>query len=115
MTAMVIHRLSELTKERGAKKRLADAMDKPPSVISDLCVGNDRLNDDLISSICAALKIPVWQLFADPRDVIPREYRDLMDDYISLEPDSKRIVDAMLQSARLNRQKADGEKKIHHA
>lgn len=110
MSPMVIHRLPQLTKERGAKRALADALGKPPSVISELCSGKDRLNDDLIASICTALRIPVWQLFADPVDVIPKEYLDLMADYKSLDDDSKRIVDAMLLAARHRARDGEGKK-----
>jgi len=97
----MIHRLAELLKDRGAKKRLADALNKPPSIISDLCAGKDRLNDDLIRDISAALNIPPWQLFVNPRDVVPQEYRALMDDYRRLGPDDRRIVDAIFTAARL--------------
>lgn len=67
--SLMIHRLGDLLKERGAKKRLADAINKPASVISDICSGKDRLNDDLIELISGALNIPAWQLFVDPAEV----------------------------------------------
>ena len=114
MSLMVIHRLSQLTKERGAKRKLADALGKAPSIISELCNGNDRLNDDLIADICRALNIPIWQLFVDPKDVIPKEYIDLMADYKSLDADSKRIVDAMLQASRHRPDNGAEKKKQRH-
>ena len=104
MNAM-IHRLGELLKERGAKARLAEAIGKPASIISDICSGKDRLNDDLIGDIASALGVPVWHLFADPQDVIPPEYRALMEDYRKLDDDHKRIVDSMLVAARVAAEK----------
>lgn len=96
----MIHRLADLLKERGAKTRLAKTLGKPDSVISDLCAGKDRLNDNLIKDISDALGIPPWQLFADPKDVIPKEYLELMAAYKCLDKDRKIMVDDMLMAAK---------------
>jgi hypothetical protein len=100
----MIHRLSQILKERGrgAAAKLAKDADMPQSIVSDLCSGKDRLNETHIEAISAALKIPAWHLFADPKDVIPPSYIRLMEDYMRLDPTRRQIVDDILTAARVS-------------
>jgi transcriptional regulator with XRE-family HTH domain len=91
-----IHRLGEILKDRGARKALADAINTSPSVISDLCSGNDRLNDDLIEKIAKALSIPAWHLFVDPEDVYPNEHQKIVSAYLGLSDGLREAVDKLL-------------------
>lgn len=95
----MIHRLGEILSGRGAKKGLADAIGKPPSVISDICSGKDRLNDDLIEIISRALRIPPWHLFVDPESVYPTEHRNIVSAYLALNPGRREAVDTLLFTA----------------
>jgi len=98
MINLMIHRLEEILTERGrgSKARLAEAIGKPPSIITDLCKGNDRLNDDLIEAICRALKIPPWQLFVDPAKVYPEREQAIVRAYNSLTGAKKTVVDELM-------------------
>lgn len=92
----MIHRLGEILKTRGMKKALADAIGTSPSVISDLCAGNDRLNDDLIERICKALGMPAWCLFVDPDKVYPLEDKKIVEAYRKLRGAKKLAVDEFM-------------------
>jgi len=91
-----VHRLSKILAGRGDKQKLADAIGRPASIISDLCSGKDRINDDLIKDISAALGIPPWQLFVDPDEIYPQEDKKVVLAYRCLTDDDRRIVDKFL-------------------
>ncbi len=93
---IMIHRLGKILKGRGEKKALADVIGTSPSVISDLCSGKDRLNDDLIEKISAALGMPPWQLFVDPESVYPAEYQKIIKAYIGLPDGLKNAVNMIM-------------------
>lgn len=92
----MIHRLGKILYTRGAKKGLADALGKPPSVISDLCSGKDRINDDLIEEISRALGIPPWHLFVDPETIYPYEHQKIVKAYLSLPKGMREAVDMIM-------------------
>lgn len=58
-----------------------------------------RWNADHIDKISSALGVDAWQLFIDPKEVIPRDVSDLLRKYELLDGDGKRIVDALLTAA----------------
>ena len=107
MICIMIHRLGEILKERGSKIAVANVSGIPASVISDLCSGKDRLNEEHIEKIAKALGIPAWHLFVRPEDVIPPEYLVLMEDYKRLQGLRKQTVDDALLAA-----KVEAEKKL---
>jgi transcriptional regulator with XRE-family HTH domain len=61
-----------------------------------------RWNITHITGVAEALDIPVWQLFIDPRDIMPSELIDFVRKYERLEGDNKRIVDALLATAKVD-------------
>lgn len=63
------------------------------------CNPKRRWNTDMLGKVAAALSVPAWHLFIDPREVIPDDLLVLADRYGKLEGDNKRIVDAMLAAA----------------
>lgn len=69
-----------------------------------------RWNIDHINDLSQALNVPAWQLFIDPREVIPPEYLQLMEDYKGLDPLRKQIVDDAFAASRLERgKKSNGQ------
>lgn len=92
----MMHRLNELLKERGAKVRLAEAIGTSPGVVSDLCSGKARLNEDYVEKISKSLNIPAWHIFADPEKVYPRHEKSIVSAYLALEEDDRKIVDKFM-------------------
>lgn len=64
-----------------------------------------------VEKIATALKTPVWQLFVDPKEVIPQNYVQLMEDYERLDPVRRGIVDDLLKAARGAKPEEDLKKK----
>lgn len=94
----MIHRLPELLPKRGDKARLAEAMGISPSIITEICAGEYRLNDDLIKQISEALGVPPWHLFVDPESVYPAKDRAIVVAYYALPPGERPAVDKVLFS-----------------
>jgi len=96
--ANMIHRLAKILDQlgRGSRTKLANDTGISASNISDLCYGNDRMNEDHIEKISKALKIPAWHLLADPEDVYPSHDKAVVSAYLSLEDDERKIVDKFL-------------------
>ena len=110
MINIMIHRLGEILKERGAKIAISNVSGIPASVVSDLCSGKDRLNEEHIEKISKALGIPPWHLFVRPEEVIPPEYIALMEDYRRLQGVRKVMVDDALLAAKVEGEKKSPEK-----
>jgi transcriptional regulator with XRE-family HTH domain len=64
-----------------------------------------RWNIDHIDRLAKALGVPVWQLFVDPREVIPPEYLELMESYRHLDAGRKQAVDDIFAAARADQKK----------
>ena len=90
------HRLAKILQERGTSTRLAEKTGMKPSVISELCSGKIRIHEGHIDMICDALNIPAWHLFADPDEIFPEAYKELISAYLSLDEDDKRVVDKFM-------------------
>ena len=70
-----------------------------------------RWNIHHIISVAEALNTPVWQLFIDPRDIISPETLELTEKYSRLDGDNRRIVDALLATAKTEN-KAPPQKRV---
>lgn len=94
--------------------RLAEKAEMSDGYLNELLnlKQNKRWNIDNIEKVAGALGVPAWQLFVDPRDVIPPEYLALMEDYQRLDPMRKQIVDDALMAAKHQKSNgADDDKK----
>lgn len=95
-------RIRETLLDKNRNQRwLAEEAGIQPSYLNELLNLNPkrRWNVDYLAKVSEVLDIPVWQLFVDPREVIPGDLLMLAERYGKLEGDNKRIVDAMLAAA----------------
>lgn len=82
-----------------------------------------RWNIDHIDRLANTLGVPVWQLFVDPREVIPKEYMELMESYRHLDAGRKQAVDDIFAAGRVEQKKksqteqqpSDGPTTLHQA
>lgn len=109
---MLNRRIRQLIQSKGiTQAKLAEEIELEPGYISELLNGHPdkRWNINHIASICKALKVDPWQLFVDPKDVLPPEYNELMNGYLSLDDDRRRMVDDAIAAAKYRAE--SGEKK----
>lgn len=95
---MSVHRLAKILEKRGAAAALAKAWGKPQSIVSDLCSGKTRINEDHIKEISQILKIPPWHLFIDPNEIYPQKHRKIVAAYMGLPENRRESIDILLFS-----------------
>lgn len=62
--------IKDILKEKGiTSKELATMLDKAPQYISNIINGGKGASISTLEDIAAALKVPMWQLFASPEEV----------------------------------------------
>lgn len=95
-------RLRLMMSEKGfSQVELCDKAGIVPSYFSRLIngSGDKRWNFDNIVKIVNVLEIPAWQLFVDPKEIIPPELLQLHEKYSQLNPAQKRVIDLILNDS----------------
>lgn len=103
-------RIRAILKDKGLNQReLCDRADMDTGYLSMLLnlTHDKRWNLEQVEKIVRGLNVPAWQLFVDPKEVLPKEYLEWRAGYEVMDPDNKRIVDAMIEAAKAK--KGDGD------
>lgn len=90
-------RLKEILDDLGlTQEKAAELLDCSIGQLNMLISGKRKFHSGWIERISEKLKIPAWQLFVDPAEVISEDDKRLTDAYHSLSKDLRRAVDAIL-------------------
>jgi transcriptional regulator with XRE-family HTH domain len=93
-------RFSEITAGM-TQEEIAEKLDCSRATVNMVKSGKRNFDIRWIEVIAEKFKIPKWQLFARPEEVLPPEYLEWLTDYSRLDKDGRRIVDSMLRATRV--------------
>lgn len=106
-------RLFEIMPKDMSQEKLAEMLECSAATISAVKSGKRNPDARWIEVIAEKFKIPTWQLFVDPKKVIPEEYIEIIEGYKCLDKERKILVDDMLTAARHRSRQPPSPKKTN--